>query len=273
VGAPGASFDAALGVIDSAAPGESPAAGGAGDLQARLQQRIATLSAMIESSKTQEALLLHKQAELKEQQHMLGLAPPEALPAPPAAPGPVAGPLAAANAPPTVGSSAAAPASGRTTPVNPDFVAAAAAAAAAVAAVASQAAAADAALSLGSPRTGAKKPGGDGNDDESDEHSDDSAGHDSEDDMVEREETVLEWATERVRIRQLYKIVSQLMRGYDAACRDRIIQTTPDGFAMYPSLFMLTEQAFMYATTALSQVLLDLTLTMRALHLARNVWH
>jgi len=82
----------------------------------------------------------------------------------------------------------------------------------------------------------------------------------------------MEWATERVRIRQLYKILAKLMHSYDDACRERMVNTTPDGFAMYPTLFLLTEQAFMYAMTSLSHVLLDLTLALRALHLAKNVW-
>jgi hypothetical protein len=162
-----------------------------------------------------------------------------------------------------------------------DAEAAAAAAAAVVASLEYQAAAADGALeALPQPASSSHAGHGSGNDEDDEEEEDndhedadtsDSQGSDEEE-LLEREETVLEWATERVRIRQLYKILSQLMRGYDAACRDRIMRTTPDGYAMFPSLFLLTEQAFMYATTTLSQVLLDLTLTMRALHLARNVW-
>lgn len=114
----------------------------------------------------------------------------------------------------------------------------------------------------------------DGEDALSDESDDSETSDDESEDeeLIARQEAVMEWATERVRIRQLYKILAELMRSYDQSCRDRITRTTPGGYAVLPTLFLLTEQAFMYAMTSLSQCLLDLTLAMRALHLAKNVW-
>ena len=83
---------------------------------------------------------------------------------------------------------------------------------------------------------------------------------------------VYEWATERIRIGQLFNILSEIVKHYDESCALRISRTHPKGDPMIPSLFLLTEHAFIYSTTTLSKVLLDLTLAIRALHLSANVW-
>jgi len=82
-----------------------------------------------------------------------------------------------------------------------------------------------------------------------------------------------EWARERVRVRHLYSILLRLMSGYEHACRHRVVaRASGDHAMMYPTLFLLTEHAFMESTMRLSNVLMQLTLTIRALHLATSVW-
>lgn len=83
---------------------------------------------------------------------------------------------------------------------------------------------------------------------------------------------VFEWATEKIRIRQLFEVLTTIVENYERSCKDRVARTHPRGDPMVPSLYLLTEHSFIFSTTSLSKVLLDLTMSIRALHLSANVW-
>jgi hypothetical protein len=72
------------------------------------------------------------------------------------------------------------------------------------------------------------------------------------------------WAHERLSIQNLRAVLDRLMATYEANCRERLEGTSDRKVAMFPSGFLLAEHAFIYALGGLGEVLMNLTLAVRA---------
>jgi hypothetical protein len=77
------------------------------------------------------------------------------------------------------------------------------------------------------------------------------------------------WAHERLSIEELSAVLDRLMVTYEANCRERLEGTADRRVAMFPSGFLLAEHAFIYALGGLGEVLMNLTLAVRAFNLSQ----
>jgi hypothetical protein len=81
-----------------------------------------------------------------------------------------------------------------------------------------------------------------------------------------------EWARERVRIKSLQTALRTLVLNYEKACAHRVVGETDGGkkLSMYPSLFMITEHAFIYSVLNVPKLIMELALS---IHLVSAAWH
>jgi hypothetical protein len=70
-------------------------------------------------------------------------------------------------------------------------------------------------------------------------------------------------------IEELSAVLDRLMVTYEANCRERLEGTADRRVAMFPSGFLLAEHAFIYALGGLGEVLMNLTLAVRAFNLSQ----